>query len=162
MSQPRSNLGVQFDTFSYRHAEEILNAHVTIKREVTELLNNVLQSAATRGTDSLHSRIIKDFVARGWETETPVAANQPNEQRFDLFKAPVAIEIEFSRYEFLYRDYMRFLYSYNAGAIEVGLLVIKSSAPKGQSYAPSLERVKADLAWLRGTITVPIWVIALK
>ncbi|MDE3068111.1 MAG: hypothetical protein KGJ60_11245 [Verrucomicrobiota bacterium] len=141
MTQPRSNLEVQFETFSYRHAEEILNAHFAVKKEIVELLNNVQQSSATRGANSLHSRIIKDFVARGWETETPVAANQPNEQRFDLFKHPVAIEIEFSRYEFLYRDYMRFLYAYNADAIEVSVLVIQSSAPKGKSYAPSLERV---------------------
>jgi hypothetical protein len=153
---------VQFDAFSHRHAEQILNAHFVVKKEIEELLNKVQRSSATRGVDSLHSRIIKDFVARGWDTEIPVAANQPHEQRFDLFKKPVAIEIEFSRYEFLYRDYMRFLYAYNADAIEVGVLVIQSSAPKGKSYAPSLERVKADLAWLRGTITVPIWVIALK
>ncbi len=153
---------MQFDTFSHRHAEEILNAHLDVKREVLELIGKVQQSSATSGADSLHSRIIKGFAARGWKTETPVAINQPNEQRFDLFKKPVAIEIEFSRYEFLYRDYMRFLYAYNADAIEVGVLVIQSSAPKGKSYAPSLERVKADLAWLRGTITVPLWVIALK
>jgi len=44
----------------------------------------------------------------------------------------------------------------------VGVLVIQSSAPKGESYAPSLARVKADLAWLRGAITVPIRVVALK
>jgi hypothetical protein len=57
---------------------------------------------------------------------------------------------------------MRFLHAYNADAIEVGVLVIQPSAPKGKSYAPSLARVKADLAWLRGTITVPIRVISLK
>ncbi len=153
---------MQFDTFSHRHAEEILNAHFAVKKQIVELIGKVQQSSATSGADSLHSRIIKSFAACGWETEIPVAANQPNEQRFDLFKKPVAVEIEFSRYEFLYRDYMRFLYAYNADAIEVALLVIKSTAPKGKSYAPSLERVKADLAWLRGTITVPIWVIALK
>lgn len=153
---------MQFETFSHRHAEQILNAHFVVKKEIEELLNKVQRSSATHGVDSLHSRIIKDFVARGWDTEIPVAANQPHEQRFDLFKKPVAVEIEFSRYEFLYRDYMRFLYAYNANAIEVGVLVIQFSAPKGKSYAPSLERVKADLAWLRGTITVPIWVIALK
>jgi hypothetical protein len=33
---------------------------------------------------------------------------------------------------------------------------------KSRAVAPSIVRVKADLEWLRGTITVPIWVLALK
>ena len=166
MTRPRSNLEVQFDTFNYRQAEEILNAHLAIRREITAALEEVQETKVAIGKDSLTPRIVAAFAKRGWEKEKLVAENQPHEQRFDLFKDRVAVEIEFSRYEFLSRDYLRFLSAYNADKIDVGVLITHSESGlarvKGKAVAPSIVRVKADLAWLRGTITVPIWVIALK
>jgi len=162
----RSNRLVQYETFSYRHAEEILNAHLSIRREITAVLDEVQEAKVGLGGEGLTPRIVAAFVARGWEKEVRVADNQPHEQRFDLFKDRVAIEIEFSRYEFLSRDYLRFLSAYNADKIDVGVLITHAESGlkrvKQKAMAPSLTRVKADLAWLRGTITVPIWVIALK
>jgi hypothetical protein len=157
---------VQFDTFSYRHAEEILNAHLSIKREIENTLGKVQETRVSAKADSLTHRIVEAFTDRGWQKEVLVAEKQPHEQRFDLLKDNVAIEIEFSRYEFLSRDYLRFLSAYNSDKIDVGVLITHSEAGldrvKGKAVAPSLTRVKADLEWLRGTITVPIWVIALK
>lgn len=157
---------MQFDTFSYRHAEEILNAHLSIKREIENALGKVQETRVSAKADSLTHRIVEAFTERGWQKEVLVADNQPHEQRFDLLKDNVAVEIEFSRYEFLSRDYLRFLSAYNADKIDVGVLITHSESGlarvKGKAVAPSLTRVKADLAWLRGTITVPIWVIALK
>lgn len=157
---------MQFDTFSYRHAEEILNAHLSIKREIENTLGKVQETRVSAKADSLTHRIVEAFTDRGWQKEVLVAEKQPHEQRFDLLKDNVAIEIEFSRYEFLSRDYLRFLSAYNSDKIDVGVLITHSEAGldrvKGKAVAPSLTRVKADLEWLRGTITVPIWVIALK
>ena len=166
MIRERSTPSVQYETFGYRHAEEILNAHIAIRREITDALDEVQETNVSQGPDSLTPRIVAAFTKRGWEKEKLVAENQPHEQRFDLFKQRVAIEIEFSRYEFLSRDYLRFLSAYNADKIDVGVLITHTEAGlarvKHKAVAPSLARVKADLAWLRGTITVPIWVIALK
>src|ERR1041384_7083422 len=102
-----STLGVQFETLNYRHAEEILNAHLSIKREISDALNEVQEAKVATGPDALTPRIVNAFMTRGWQKEVLVAENQPHEQRFDLFKERVAIEIEFSRYEFLSRDYLR-------------------------------------------------------
>ena len=161
-----STLDVQYETHSFRHAEEILNAHLSIKREITDALNEVEPTKVAIGKDALTPRIVNAFLKRGWQKEVLVAENQPHEQRFDLFKDRVAIEIEFSRYEFLSRDYLRFLSAYNTDKIDVGVLITHTesglSRVKHKAVAPSLTRVKADLAWLRGTITVPIWVIALR
>lgn len=166
MIPERSNALVQFETFSYRHAEEILNAHLTIKREIVAALEEVQEAKVGKGADALTPRIVAAFLARGWQKEVRVAEDQPHEQRFDLFKDRVAIEIEFSRYEFLSRDYLRFLSAYNGDKIDVGVLITHAESGlarvKQKAVAPSLARVKADLAWLRGTITVPIWVLALK
>ena len=48
MIPARSNLGVQYETFSYRHAEEILNAHLAIKREITSALDTVVAAYPER------------------------------------------------------------------------------------------------------------------
>ncbi len=166
MRRGGSNLEVQFETFSYRHAEEIINARLSIRREIGEVLDSVQETNVAIGKDSLTPRIVNAFVKKGWQKEVLVMENQPHEQRFDLLKERVAIEIEFSRYEFLSRDYIRFLAAYNTDKIDVGVLITTSKSGldriKHKAVAPYVERVKADLAWLRGTITVPIWVIGLK
>jgi hypothetical protein len=157
---------MDFETMSYRHAEEILNAHLQIKREISETLASIEEASVEIGSEGLTSRIVSKFLAKGWQKEVLVMDNQPHEQRFDLMKDRVAIEIEFSRYEFLSRDYLRFLSAYNADKIDVGVLITHTAAGlrrvKHKHIAPSLTRVRADLAWLRGTITVPIWVLALR
>ncbi|MCX7723525.1 MAG: hypothetical protein N2379_10800 [Verrucomicrobiae bacterium] len=121
MIRGRSNLVVLYETYSYRHAEEILNAHLSIKREITAVLDEVQEAPVSLGTEGLTNRLVSAFTARGWQKEVTVIENQPHEQRFDLFKDRVAIEIEFSRYEFLARDYLRFLAAYNADKIDNGL-----------------------------------------
>ena len=89
-------------------------------------------------------RIVNAFVQKGWQKEVLVMENQPHEQRFDLLKERVAIEIEFSRYEFLSRDYIRFLVAYNTDKIDVGVLITTSkSGPdriKHKAVAPHAER----------------------
>jgi hypothetical protein len=115
-------MNMDFETFSFRHAEEILNAHLAIKREISETLSQVPEGAVASGPEGLTARIVTSFLSRKWEKEVLVMENQPHEQRFDLFKDRVAVEIEFSRYEFLSRDYLRFLSAYNADKIDVGAL----------------------------------------
>lgn len=126
----------------------------------------VEETKVVAGSEGLTPRICSAFVNRKWQKEVLVMENQPHEQRFDLLKERVAIEIEFSRYEFLSRDYLRFLAAYNNDKIDVGVLITTSKSGltriKHKAGAPYVERVKTDLAWLRGTITVPIWVIGLK
>jgi hypothetical protein len=157
---------VQFDTFSYRHAEEILNAHLAIKRQINEVLNGAKEAPVKQGPGGLTSALMTAFQNRSWKSEVPVSDKEEHEQRFDLSKERVAIEIEFSRYEFLYRDYLRFLSAYNADKIDVGILITHAESglarTKHPSGAPSLTRVQTDLAWLRPTITVPLWIIGLK
>lgn len=157
---------MQFETFNYRHAEEILNSHLAIKREIISALEEVEEASVKAGSEGLTPRICSAFIGRGWQSEVLVMENQPHEQRFDLMKDRVAIEIEFSRYEFLSRDYIRFLAAYNRDKIDVGVLITTAKSGLGRikhkAVAPYVDRVKADLEWLRGTITVPIWVVGLK
>jgi hypothetical protein len=61
----------------------------------------------------------------------------------------VAVQILFSD-----RALLRFLYAFKANQIDVGGLIVDSKS--------QLSRVATDLIWLRSTLTVPLWVIALR
>ena len=159
-------MDVEYEAYSYRHAEEILNSRMQIFRQIKDAVHSVVEAQVSKDEGNLTAQLMNSFKKLGWEDEVLVADNQSHEQFFDLFKERVAVEIEFSRYEFLYRDYLRFLSAYNADKIDVGVLITHAesglSRVKGKSYAPSLTRVTDDLLWLRPVVTVPIWVVALK
>ncbi|MCS7338546.1 MAG: hypothetical protein NZ739_09980 [Verrucomicrobiae bacterium] len=67
MIRGRSNLVVLYETYSYRHAEEILNAHLSIKREITAVLDEVQEAPVSLGTEGLTNRLVSAFTARGWQ-----------------------------------------------------------------------------------------------
>lgn len=165
-SRGRSSFRVQFEALSYRHADEILNSKLSIRKEIVSSIEKVNEAKVEKGSEGLAAKITEAFSTFNWKTEEPVSESQAHQQFFDLFKERVAIEIEFSRYEFIYRDYFRFLSAYNADKIDVGVLIINADPKAGRvkhpAVAPSLARIKDDLAWLRPTLTVPLWIVALK
>lgn len=70
------------------------------------------------------------------------------------------MELEFSRYEFVYRDFIWFLAAYDADKIDVGVLITNTKVSlnriKHKSSGPIFERVCEELDWLRPVLTVPI------
>lgn len=166
MADTRSNLEVQFDSRSYRHADEILNSNLAVKNEISHILNSCVAVPVQQGEEGLTAKISESFRANNWSGEVPVVEGRLHTQYFDFFKGRVAVEIEFSRYEFVYRDFIRFLAAYNADKIDVGVLITNTKEGlnriKYKSSGPSFERVCEELDWLRPTLTVPIWLIGLQ
>ncbi len=87
---------------------------------------------------------------------------------FDLLKDRVAIEIELSCRERLYRDYFRFALAEKEGRIDVGIILVFNEGmrevhPAGlRNGLLRLEDADDDLTNLRDAIGVPIWVLALS
>ncbi|HEU5070921.1 MAG TPA: BglII/BstYI family type II restriction endonuclease [Verrucomicrobiae bacterium] len=166
MIRARSNLDVQFESFSYRHADEILNANLSVKKEIQKVLGATESVPVKQGEEGLTAKLSEAFRVSGWNGEVPVVEGKHHTQYFDFFKSRVAIEIEFSRYEFIYRDFIRFLAAYNANKIDVGVIITNTreglNRIKYKSSGPNFERVCDELDWLRPTLTVPLWVIGLK
>jgi hypothetical protein len=79
----------------------------------------------------------------------------------------VAIEIEISNRELLYRDYLRFLLAEAENRIDVGIILLldyeaRYIHPCGmRNGLPRLQDVEDDLRALRSNIGVPIWVVSL-
>lgn len=157
---------MQFETFSYRHADVILNSNYAVKEDIAKILNSTVAVPVRMGKEGLTAKLSETFREHGWTGEEPLVKGEMHTQYFDFYKSRVAIEIEFSRYEFVYRDFIRFLAAYNADKIDVGVIITNTREGlkriKYKSSGPSYERIREELDWLRPTLTVPLWIIGLK
>ena len=163
---------MRFRTYDYRHAESILNANYRLKKQIERILGHLELSLPRPyvSTDGVrpHQQIQQAFRRHGWQTEALVSARTRKRHHFDLYKDRVAIEIELSNRELLYRDYIRFVLAEADERIDVGVLLLldedaRFTHPVGmRNGIPRLEDVAGDLDSLRGVIGVPIWVVALS
>jgi hypothetical protein len=162
---------VRYRTFEFRHAEAVLNANLRLRREIDRVLGEL--SLPSNGhtnpsdTTSAHRQIQAAFLKRGWQAEVLVSARTRRRHFFDLYKERVAVEIEISSRDRLFRDYLRFLLAELDGRIDLGILILfdetlRSHHPAGlRQHVPRLEDVVDDLRSLRSIVGVPIWAVAI-
>jgi restriction endonuclease BglII len=134
---------VRIDEFSFKSGKEILASRPALYASILAALVNAQEARLRKPKTSKAKYLHREFPAEGW------GKGPSSEPRFSFLKERIAIQILFSD-----RDLTRFLSAFVSDQIDVGVLIVDSKN--------ELNRIKADLAWLRGTITVPLWVIALK
>ncbi len=159
-------------TFDYRHAELILSRKCRLKTEIEYILYSLQLDTCyhiRRGQPVLpHRQIQRAFEERGWFAEAAASPFTGARTRFDLSKDGVAIEIETSSREFLYRDYFRFMLAESQGILRVGIIILlDETLHSAEPYAfpagsPRLADVMYDLRCLNHWISVPIWSVALR
>lgn len=157
--------------FEHRHAVSILNSNYRLKREIERIIQNIELTLPRRlgppEPRRPHQEIQKAFHRHGWKREALVSPRTSTRHYFDLLKDRVAIEIEVSCRERLYRDYYRFALAEKEGHIDVGVILLLDEDaryvhPIGlRNGLPRLEDAADDLTSLRDSIGVPIWVVAL-
>lgn len=165
MSNKTSKL--PFKSYSFRFAEEILSSKFPdAVDEIKHVLSDCIKHLDPygKGKKRPHEVIKRAFKDKaGWSTEEPIS--DKIRKKHDLFKNKIAIEIETTNISGTYRDYLKFLTSFNAGKIDLGILLIfsdefvKKHYPKGRDLI--FRRVKKDLKLFRLIIPVPILVIGL-
>jgi hypothetical protein len=178
MNTPLLHLGFPSDphmrlrTFDYRHAELILARKCCLKSEIEYILCRLQLDTCyhiRRGQPVLpHRQIQRAFEECGWFAEAAASPLTGARTRFDLTKEGVAIEIETSSREYLYRDYFRFMLAESQGILRVGIIILldetlRAADPHAfRSVSPRLDDVIYDLRCLNSWISVPIWTVALR
>jgi hypothetical protein len=161
---------MHYRSFEFRNALSILNSNLRLKREIEKVLANLdldLPRYSNHASSRPHEQIQRAFVRYGWQAEALVSQRTAKRHHFDLLKERVAIEIEISNRELLYRDYLRFLLAEAENRIDVGIILLldydaRYVHPCGmRNGLPRLADVEDDLNALRHTIGVPIWAVAL-
>jgi len=155
---------VRIDELSFRFGKEFLITRPETLASILAVIVNAQEAHLRKPKSSIACHLQAELSAEGWKKE--IIEGKLHTQYFDFYKSEVAIEIEFSRYEFIYRDFIRFLAAYNANKIDVGVIITNTREGleriKYKSSGPSYERVCEELDWLRPTLTVPLWIIGLK
>jgi hypothetical protein len=163
---------VRLRTFDYRHAELILARKCHLKTEIEHVLSGLRIESCSylRRAQALHPHreIQRAFQPFGWFAEAAASPFTGARTRFDLSKQGVAIEIETSSREFLYRDYFRFMLAESQGMLRVGIIILLDDSPgaphsfAARACCPRLDDVIYDLRSLSSWISTPIWAIGLR
>lgn len=164
---------LNFQTYSYRFAEEVLNSKFSVKKEVESTISNLAFDVTMLSRPQFNSLLRTSFLAKGWEDQPYVFGdrNDPG-ARMDFLKDRVGIEVEFGHSSFLGIDLLKFQVSSFSGQdrIDVGVYVVTTRdfqnkmREYGNNWEGSLtyEKVVRYLPHLKSAIQVPIYVIGVS
>jgi hypothetical protein len=166
-------------SFSYRFAEEVLNSHLAIKKEIEEVIGSIeVPVAGPEAGDrpgagskpkvrpQLNKRFEEEFLKRGWETQFRLFDDPGSPMaKIDFMKSRVGIEVAFSHASFLGIDLLKFQVLSYAGLdkIDVGVYIVPTGELPRRGFEGSVtfDKAKMYLPHLRSAIQVPVWVVGL-
>ena len=105
--------------------------------------------------------IEQQFSTRGWEPGRQIVSNSPSMLAADFNKNVIQVEVQFGNAARWYADVFKFLLSYSADDIEVGVLVVpmQTTARRIDENIISYERVLRELPHAKMAVTLPVLVI---
>lgn len=160
---------MNFTTYSYRFAEEVLNSKLSTKKEIEDIISSINIPNDQVSRPRLNAEFKKEFLKRGWQGEVRLF-EEPKEPmaKIDFLKERVGVEVSFSHASFIGIDLLKFqTLSYSnpdLDKIDVGVYIVATSAFHKDKLKGSIkfEKVCKYLPHFRNSVQVPIWVIGLK
>jgi hypothetical protein len=103
----------------------------------------------------------KAFQERGWVSKLKMISGSESKLEADFKKGKIQVEVQFGNMARWHTDVFKFLLSYAADDIEVGILVVAmhDTASKIDENVVYYERVIRELPHAKMGITIPIWVL---
>ena len=163
---------------SYRYAEEILDkAFPAEKGEILQVLQSTPfvrrdpPTVRTRGGRvvarltidqvATNKELERAFEQRDWISKPKIISESKSKLEADFKKGKIQVEVQFGNMARWYTDVFKFLLSYAADDIEVGVLVVAmhDTANKIDENVVYYERVIRELPHAKMGITIPIWVL---
>lgn len=167
--------------YSYRHARAILEAEypsqlldVEVMLKDVEFVKQQQAISRSRGgrvvaTKSLsapetNELIYKALKKSGWNVTPRIISKSESHLAADAKKDKIQLEVQFGNMARWYTDVFKFLLSYSADDIEVGILVVpmQATAKKIDENVAYYERVVRELPHAKMGITIPILVIGVS
>ncbi len=159
--------------WSYRFAEQVLNARLATKQEIDVLLTDVTIDIPSLSRPTFNKVLDDLFTGKGWERQ-PLVFGDPDDPgaKMDFLKDRVGVEVGFGHASFIGIDLLKFqVSSYSAlDRIDVGVYVTTTRGFQrtmknsyGQNWEGSLtyEKVKRYLPHFKSAIQVPIFLIGI-
>jgi hypothetical protein len=169
-------------TYSYRHAEAILQHEYTQEMdEIKQVISAVEWMPVSDGpvTRKRGGRVVlvkyidqvntnkrfgEEFQARGWACHPPIVSATESNLVADFKRGVVQVEVQFGNMARWYTDIFKFLLSYAANDIEIGVLVVPMQCSAGQidENVVYFERVLRELPHAKMAVTIPVWVVGVN
>ncbi|OYT51282.1 MAG: hypothetical protein B6U76_11235 [Desulfurococcales archaeon ex4484_217_2] len=157
---------MKYRIYSFRFAKEIFES---IRKELYNEILEIIEKEININRENIrkaHKIIQETFKKHGWSTEE-VIDKVKIPLKHDLYKERIAIEVETSHIVHTYKDYLKFIASYNIGKIDLGIIITwtKQHITKHNldPSKPTLEKIRKDLEnVLKTIIPVPILIIGLE
>jgi len=165
-------------THSYRHAESILSKEYP--QEQSEILailraarwckkptpkrrerKGKLVAVLDIRQDATNKKIEEAFRDAGWQIHPRIVSKADSQLAADYKKGVIQVEVQLGNMARWYTDVFKFLLSYAADDIEVGVLVVPmlAMAKRIDENIVNYERVIRELPHAKMAITIPIWII---
>lgn len=167
--------------FSYRHAEAILRHEFPNEMaEIEDAINSVQwvpispplprtrkgRLVAVKAIDQkqTNARFDHAFEVRGWEKQPLIVSTAESRLVADFKKNEIQVEVQFGNMARWYTDVFKFLLSYAANDIEIGVLIVpmQVTAKQIDENVVYFERVVRELPHAKMAVTIPIWVVGIN
>jgi hypothetical protein len=164
---------IRLRCFSFRFAEQVLNARLAIKQEIEAVLQDPSIDPRELSRPRFNELLGQLFTARGWQSQPEVFPEpQDPSAKMDSLKDRVGMEVEFGHSSFIGIDLLKFqVSSYSSlDQIDVGVYVVTTRAFQkrmvteySQKWDGSLtfEKVERYLPHFKSAIQVPIYLLGI-
>jgi len=139
----------------FRGSEKIIKKkHLENDIKATmEYVEDVLYGTLHRG--ELFRQALDEM---GWRENGTLNILEGRRYTYKGFKKGIAIEGNFSAYEFILEGMLRLQLGFDKGKIDAGVLFLTSQRSEKSTYGTSAELAKAEMEMLHPTINVPVMV----
>jgi hypothetical protein len=145
-----------FEILHFRSADDILRDK-NLEQDflaTMQYLDDVLYGSLYRR--ELLRQALTDM---GWRENGNLNFLEGRRYQFKGFRQGVAIEANFSFYEFILEGLFRLQVAFDRGLIEVGILLLTAKRSERSPYGTSAKMVREDIELLFPTISLPVTVV---
>jgi len=144
-----------FETLHFRDSEKILKQKKMGNdvKSTLQYIDDVLTGVQFKG--ELFRQALDEM---GWRENGTLNILEGRRYMYKGFKKGVAIEGNFSAYEFILEGLLRLQIGYDKGILETGILLLTSKRSEKSPYGSTSKMVKEEIEMLYPTISMPVTV----
>ena len=144
-----------FEILHFRDSDKILKQKKMVNdvKETMQYIDDVLSGVKFKG--ELFRQALDEM---GWRENGTLNILEGRRYMYKGFKKNVAIEGNFSAYEFILEGLLRLQIVYDEGLLETGILLLTSKRSEKSPYGSTSKMVKEEIEMLYPTISMPVTV----
>ncbi len=148
---------MSFEVLHFRGSEKVFKEHKLVRNvnETLQYIDDVLHGSQYKG--ELFKQALDEM---GWRNNGSLKIFEERRYQYKGFKKGIAIEANFSTYEFIVEGLARLQIGFDKQKVDAGILLLTSQRSEKSPYGSTSELVKEDVEkFLYPTFTVPVAVV---